>query len=305
MTPTLADPETISSKAKSPKETLKRYSGWFFVLPYLILFSLFLLTPLIYGFRLSLYKSELLSLSPPRFIGAGNYAEAFRDPYFWKAMTVTMRMMLLVTPITILTALGIAVGINSLPRKRQTFFRSAFFVPGMLTISVVGIVWRWFYSPEFGVFNAYLGAFGLRPPWLGNPAWATLAIVIMTVWWTVGGPMIILLAGLQNQPEQYLEAAALDGATAFQRFRFISLPLLRPVLLFTIILNVIGAFQIFGQTLLVTKGGPEFGTRTLVQYIYDTAFNNYRMGYASSMSWILFVVIGAFAVIQFRALREK
>ena len=288
----------------SPK-TLKAFSGWLFVLPYLCLFGLFLLTPLLYGFRLSLFKSELLSSAPPRYVGTDNYTEALHDPYFWKAMTVTLRMMLLVTPLTIGTALAIAVGINSLPRKRQTFFRSAFFLPGMLTVSVVAILWRWLYSPEFGVFNAYLGAFGIKPPWLGHPGWATMAIVIMTVWWTVGGPMIILLAGLQNQPEQYLEAAALDGANSWQRFRYISLPLLRPVLLFTIVLNIIGAFQIFGQTFLVTKGGPEFATRTLVQYIYDTAFNNYRMGYASAMSWILFLVIAGFSVVQFRLGREK
>ncbi len=284
---------------------LKRYSGWLFVLPYLALFLLFLVIPLVYGFSLSLSKSELLSTVKPRFVGLGNYGEAFHDPYFWKALGVTFRMVALVTPLTMLLALGIAVGINSLPRRRQTFFRSAFFLPGMMTVSVVGILWRWFYNPEFGVFNAYLEVLGLRIPWLGNPGWATLSIVLMTLWWTVGGPMVILLAGLQNQPEQYAEAAALDGAAPFQCFWKISLPLLKPVLLFTTVLNVIGAFQIFGQTLLVTKGGPEFSTRTLVQYIYDTAFNNYRMGYASAMSWILFLVIGIFSAAQFRLLRES
>jgi multiple sugar transport system permease protein len=172
----------------------------------------------------------------------------------------------------------------------------------MITISVAGILWRWFYHSEFGVFNAILGT---KIPWLNTPGMAMASIVLMTVWWTVGGPAVILLAGLKQIPTAYYEAAAIDGATGWQRFRHITIPLLRPVLLFVLVLNVIGAFQIFGQPFIISRGGPELSTRVLVMYVYETAFNFYRMGYASAMSWLLFLVIVAITLVQFRLLREK
>jgi len=130
------------------------------------------------------------------------------------------------------------------------------------------------------------------------------AIVLMTLWWTLGGPIVVLLAGLNQIPRQYYEAAAIDGAGPMRRFLHITLPQLRPILLFVSIMNIIGSFQVFGQTFMITRGGPEHSTRVLVQYIYETAFTNYRMGYGSAMSWLLFAVIAVFAIIQFRILRE-
>jgi multiple sugar transport system permease protein len=169
---------------------------------------------------------------------------------------------------------------------------------------VAGILWRWFYNSEFGLFNAYLTPLGLKVPWITDARWAMKSIVLMTLWWTVGGPTVALLAGLQNIPAHYHEAAALDGATGGQTFLHVTLPLLRPVLLFVVVLNIIGAFQVFGQTFMITRGGPELSTRSLVQYIYETAFNNYRMGYAAALSWLLFLVIAAFSFAQFRLMRE-
>jgi multiple sugar transport system permease protein len=127
----------------------------------------------------------------------------------------------------------------------------------------------------------------------------------MTLWWTLGGPSVVLLSGLQNIPVSYLEAASLDGATPTQRYFRIILPLLRPVLLFVTVMHVIGGFQVFGQVYMITRGGPELSTRSLVQYIYETAFNNYRMGYAAALSWILFAVIAIFTLVQFRLMREE
>ena len=281
-----------------------RMSGWFFVLPYLCLFALFIVTPLIYGLRLSVFQWDLLSAAPPRFTGLANFNEALHDNYFWKALGATFKLVVWIVPATVGLALLTAVAINAAPEKRQGFYRAAFYLPGMLTVSVVGILWRWFYSPDFGVFNAALAPTGFAAPWLTQPSWAIFSIVLLTLWWTLGGPMIILLASLRGLPPQYDEAAALDGATPAQTFWHVRFPQLRPVLLFVVVMNIIGAFQIFGQTFLVTKGGPEFATRSLVQYIYDTAFNNYRMGYASSMSWLLFLVISGFAVLQFRLMRS-
>jgi multiple sugar transport system permease protein len=142
-------------------------------------------------------------------------------------------------------------------------------------------------------------------PWLSDPAWAMPSIVLMTLWWTVGGPMVILLAGLKQIPQTYYEAAAIDGATGWRKLIYITLPLLRPVLLFVMVINVIGAFQVFGQTFIITGGGPENATRVLVQYIYETAFNHYRLGYGAAMSWLLFLVIAAFSILQFKVMRDR
>ena len=295
----MADP----SLRRAGNRRWSRLSGWLFVLPYLVLFGSFLLGPLLYGLRLSFFEWNLLSAVPPRFVGTDNFVEAVRDTYFQKALMTTVTMVACITPLTLALALSLAVGIDAVPEKRQNVYRSAFFIPGMLTVSVVGILWRWFYNPEFGVFNAALAPTGFKAPWLSHPVWAVGSIVLMTLWWTVGGPMVTLLASLKGLAPQYDEAASIDGATPWQRFFLIRLPQLRPVLLFVVIMNIIGAFQIFGQTFLVTRGGPEFATRTLVQYIYETAFNNYRMGYASAMSWLLFLVISGFAVLQFRLMK--
>lgn len=285
--------------------SLRRYSGYLFLAPYLALFAAFLLAPLVYGFVLSFFEWELISPAPPRFIGLGNYAEAFGSHYFWSALGATFRFVVMSVPLTVAVALAVAVGLHAAPVRRQGLYRAAYFLPVILSISVVGILWRWFYNPEFGLFNAWLAPLGMKLPWVSDSDWAMKSIVLMTLWWTVGGPVVVLLAGLHQIPAQYYEAAAIDGATRWQRFRHVTLPLLRPVLLFVVVMNVIGAFQIFGQTYIVTRGGPELSTRVLVQYIYETAFNNYRMGYGSAMSWLLFVAIAIFTALQFRLMRER
>ncbi|MGB7160447.1 MAG: sugar ABC transporter permease [Tepidisphaeraceae bacterium] len=286
----------------------RRLAGYLFLLPYLTLFCVFLLLPLCYGLVLSFQKYNLVESKDvaPTFVGLANYREAVADPYFRRALWATARFVIMAVPATVGLALLLAVGIESLPARRQGFYRLCIFIPTMITISVAGILWRWFYNSQFGVFNALLEPLGIGPVnWITDKRWAMPSIVLMTVWWTVGGPTVILLAGLKQIPDAYYEAAAIDGAVGWRRFIHITLPLLRPVLLFVLVLNVIGAFQIFGQTYIITRGEPEMSTRVLVQYIYDTAFNFYRMGYGSAMSWLLFLVIVAFSLIQFRVLREK
>lgn len=282
-----------------------RASGWMFAAPYLTLFTAFVIGPLLFGFALSLFRWELLSNVKPTFVGFENYAEAFRDPYVHQALGATLRFVWMAVPATILLALVIATGLNAVAGKRQGFWRAAIYVPHLLTVSVAGILWRWFYNKEFGILNAMLRPIGIEIPWLSDVAWAMPAIVLMTLWWTLGGPSVVLLSGLQNIPVSYLEAASLDGATPVQRYFRIILPLMRPVLLFVTVMHVIGGFQVFGQVYMITRGGPELSTRSLVQYIYETAFNNYRMGYAAALSWILFAVIALFTLVQFRLMREE
>lgn len=279
-------------------------SGWLFAAPFLLLFVTFVLGPLLFGLGLSLFRWDILSTRPAEFIGAANYQEAFKDEYVTKALGATVRFVYLAVPTTLLFALALAVGLAGVSEKRRAFWRALCYLPHLLTVSVVGLLWRWFYNTEFGLFNAYLAPFGIKIGWLSEVSWAMPAIVFMTLWWTVGGPMLVLLAAIQNIPAAYHEAAAIDGATPTQGFWRITLPLLKPVLLFSMVMNVVGSFQVFGQVYMITRGGPELSTRTLVQYIYDTAFNNYRMGYAAALSWLLFLVIAVFAVIQFRLMRE-
>jgi len=281
------------------------WSAYLFALPFLALFGAFVAAPVLYGLGLSMTRWELLSREPAVFAGADNFREALSDPYFWKALAATFRFVALATPATVLLALVAALGLHALRGRRQSLYRAAYFAPTLITISVAGILWRWFYNSEFGLFNALLAPFGLKAPWLTDPAWAMPSIALMTVWWTLGGPVVVLLAGLQQIPAPYLEAAELDGAGPWQRLRSVTLPLLRPVLLFVVVLNVIGAFQVFGQVYMITRGGPEMTTRTLVQYVYETAFNNYRMGYAAALSWLLFAIIAALSVAQFRLMRER
>ena len=280
-------------------------AGYGFLLPYLVLFVTFLLLPLGYGMWLSFMRYELLSPQPPTFVGLDNYAEAMRDERFWQALFATARFVLLTSPATVLVALLLAIGINTIPERRQHFYRLAIFVPTMITISVAGLVWRWLYNTEFGVFNSILARVGIKGLWLTDTAWAMKSLAGMTLWWTVGGPLVILLAGLRQIPEVYYEAASIDGAVGWRRTWHITLPLLKPVLLFVVVLNVIGAFQVFGQPYIMTTGGPERSTFVLVMYIYETAFYNYRLGYGAAMSWLLFVLIAFFSVIQFRLMREK
>ena len=286
----------------------RRFTGYLFLLPYLTLFCVFLLLPLGYGLVLSFHKYNMAESknAAPVFIGLTNYREALSDQYFRRALWATARFVMMAVPCTVGLALLLAVGINALPERRQPFYRLCIFVPTMITISVAGILWRWFYNSQFGVFNALLAKVGVEPiNWITDKALAMPSIVLMTVWWTVGGPTVILLAGLKQIPEVYYEAASIDGAVGWRRFVHITLPLLRPVLLFVLVINVIGAFQIFGQTYIVTRGEPELSTRVLVQYIYDTSFNFYRMGYGAAMSWLLFLVIVTFSLVQFRVLRER
>ena len=286
-----------------------RRSGWnyLFLAPYLSLFLVFLILPLIFGLWISFQEYELARQvnDAPKFVGLRNYTDALHDDYFWQALWATTRFVIFSVPLTIITALLFAVGIEAVPGRRQDVYRLAVFLPTMITISVAGILWRWFFNSEFGVFNALLAPLGIKVPWLLTSGWAMTSIVLMSLWWTVGGPTVILLAGLKQIPESYYEAAAIDGAVGMRRFFYVTLPLLRPVLLFVTVINVIGAWQIFGQPFIITAGGPLLSTRVLVQYIYVQAFNFYHMGYGAAMSWLLFVVIVVFSIVQFRVLREK
>lgn len=284
----------------------RRWAGYLFLFPYLILFCTFLLGPLIVGLVMSFMEYDMLSPTPARFVGVTNYREALYDPYFWKSLRATTLFVVLSVPITIPLALLLAVALESVGGRRQMLYRIAIFAPTVISVSVVSLIWRWFYNKEFGLLNAILAWAGIEPVgWLHTPFIAMASIVAMTLWWTIGGPMLVMLAGLKQIPQQYYEAAAIDGSIGWSALIKITLPLLKPALLFSLVMNIIGAFQVFGQPFILTGGGPELSTRVTMQYIYQSAFQFYRLGYGSAMSWLLFIVIAFFAAIQFRLMRER
>jgi multiple sugar transport system permease protein len=281
----------------------KQWAAYWFIAPYFSLFALFLLLPLGFGLVMGFFQWELASPLPPQFIGLGNFRELWADPYFIAAAKATARFTLFLVPLTVAMSLGLAVGLASLKRG-MTFFRAVIYVPTLLNVAVAGILWKWFLSADFGLFNSLLTRFGVPGiGWLTEANTALPSVVIMTLWWTIGGPTIILLAGVQAIPATYYEAALIDGASAWRQFRHITLPLLRPVLTFVVVMNVIGSFQVFGQTYILTPtGGPGLSTLTLVQYIYQTSFENYRLGYGAAMSGVLLCIIVGITLVQLKLL---
>jgi multiple sugar transport system permease protein len=281
-----------------------RWSGYAYVAPYAIVFIAFVVLPFVVSLTLSFCQYDLVAQRPPRFVGFANYKEAIHDPYFWKALGVTCRYVVWIIPTQLIVSMLLGLGMHAMTRGQRTI-RAMLFLPGMFSIAVTGILWQWFYNQEFGLFNSLFHWIGLPGvPWLSSINLAMPSIVLMTLWWTVGGSAAVVLTGLQQIPRQIHEAASIDGANAWQSFWQITLPMLKPVLLFMVVMNTIGAFQMFAQSMILTGGGPEMSTRGVVSLIYDTAFANYRLGYGAAISWLLFLFIAAFSFLQFRLIRR-
>ncbi len=281
------------------------------IIPLCIYYTVFLIFPMSYSFVMSFFDWNIASMvQTPKFIGVQNYAYAlFTDNLFWVCLQNTLYYALLDIPAGVAVALLLAVLINSRPRFRS-FFRTAFFLPVLTSMVAAGIIWRWLYQPQFGLINSLIqmisDAFGLAlplPRWLLDPALAMPSIALMSIWKGSGYTMVIFLAALQGIPDSYYEAARVDGANSRQTFRYITLPLLRPALIFVLITGLIGALQAFTAMFVMTRGGPVNATRTIVYLLYDQAFRMFRFGYASSIAFLLFIVILVFTLVQTRFLR--
>lgn len=268
-----------------------------FVLPFAAAFLVFFVTPTLFGLVMSFLDWEMLSGLPPRWVGGANYLEALQDARFQQSLLITGVFVLLTVPLNLLVALGLAAGVSALPR-RQGLYRSLIYLPVLLNITVASLLWRWFYSTKFGLFNKLLQPWGVELPWLTDPALALPSISLMTVWWTSGVSFLILLTAFQQVSPSLYEAAEIDGANAWQKFRFVSLPQIMPVLGFCTLLEVLASFKVFGQPFLMTGGGPEGATRVAMQYIYETGFSFFRMGYASALSWVAFLLIFAIMLLH-------
>lgn len=277
-------------------------AGWGFVTPALVLIGVFFVLPVAASLILSLTDFDLYAIADPRntrLVGLRNYVALFRNPLFWTALENTFYFALVGGPLTVVTSLGAALLVNARLVPFKPFFRTIFFVPFVTTLVAVAVVWRYLYHPRYGLFNYALSAIHIGPiDWLGNPRWAMPAIIIMAVWKNFGYNMLICIAGLQSVPDELYEAAALDGATALQRFRYVTLPMLRPTLVFVVIVTMIGYFQLFAEPYVMTAGGPLRKTTSLVLLMYEEGFRWWRMGAAAAMAFVLFAIIGMASAIR-------
>ncbi|WP_108249653.1 carbohydrate ABC transporter permease [Planctomonas deserti] len=267
--------------------------GWAFAAPFVIAFLLFLVWPIIYGFYLSLTGQSITGANS-ELIGFENYGEAFRDADVWRSLGNTLWFTVLSTVPLVLVALILALLVN-LGLPGQWLWRLAFFAPFLLASTVVSLFWIWMYNPQLGLVNSILGG---QTAWLTDSNTAMISVVITTVWWTVGFNFLLYLAALQNIPEQQYEAASLDGAGKWRQLFSITIPQLAPTTLVIVILQILASLKVFDQIYIMTGGGPGGATRPIVQYIYETGFTAYRLGYASAVAYVFFAIIVIASVAQ-------
>ena len=280
------------------------FYGVLFVIPALVFFVIFKILPVFTALWFSFTKYDILR--PPRFIGLKNYIHILHDPHFIHSLGVTLYYAGVSTLILLPLSLGVAIALNKKIKLRD-LYRSLYFLPYMMSLFAVAIIWMLIYNP-YGLMNWVLGLFIPGQPstrWLITETYALPAIIIMRIWWATGYYMILFLAGLQTIPSEYYEVAKLDGASWWNSFWSITLPLLRPILLFVIVISIINAFQTVDIFLIMTKGGPVDATTVLALLVYETGLKYFRMGEGSAMSVILFLILLVFTLIQLRVFREE
>jgi multiple sugar transport system permease protein len=257
------------------------------------------LTSVVGGFAISLTQWDILT--PPKWIGAGNYLKMLNDDErFRQTLLNTLYFTLGVVPLGTALSLVAAVVMNQ-GLKAQTLFRTTYFLPTVSSGIAIALLWGWLYNAQYGLINYLLGLVGIpKVSWLGDTRFAMPAIIIMTIWRGLGYNMVLFLAGLQGIPPEFYEAATIDGASRWRRFRHITLPLLSPTTFFVIVLSMIGSFQVFEATYVMTQGGPFFSTYTMVLYIFFEGFQWFRMGYASALAYVLFAMILTVTLVQLR-----
>ncbi|BCW55964.1 sugar ABC transporter permease [Arthrobacter sp. FX8] len=279
-------------------------SGWGFAAPFLAFFVVFLVWPVLYGIYMSLTGKSLTGANDS-VIGFANYAEAFADADMWRSLGNTLYFTVISTVPLVLVALVMAALLNAgLPA--QWLWRLSYFAPYLLASTVVSLFFSWMYNPQLGLINDSLSRIGIpKVAWLNDPNVAMWAIVIATLWWTVGFNFLLYLAAMQNIPQQHYEAASLDGAGAWRQLFSITLPQLGPTTVMIVLLQVLASLKIFDQVYQMTAGGPGGSTRPVVQYIFETGFTGYRLGYSAAISYIFFGLIVVVSVMQFVITRRR
>jgi len=288
----------LAPSPRIPQKLRTDLHGYAFAIPFLFVYAVFMLWPIISGLRMSFSNVSLLGGSSPS-VGFQNYDQALHDPDFWSALWHSVEFTVITTPPLVVLGLGLAILANRVMPGRA-IFRMALFAPFVLPVTVVTLLWGWLYEPSFGLINGYLKQLGLPAiGWLTDTSTAMPAIAITTIWWTLGFNFLLYLAGLQAIPREIYEASAVDGAGAWTQMWRLTVPLLKRTTAIVVILQVLNSLKVFGQIYAMTNGGPNFSTRSMVEYIYDQGFTSYHLGYAAAMSFLFFIVLLAVSVFQF------
>jgi multiple sugar transport system permease protein len=288
--------DTRRKKRPSGIQRAEWRAGWLFATPFLLGVLIFWLGPMLYS--LFLVTQDWNMLGPPKFVGFANIKRMFEDPLIGTALGNTAFFTFIGVPLQLAVALLLAIALNQKLRGRA-IFRTIFYLPAITPAVASAVVWRQIFNSEYGVLNNLLGFVGIpAQKWLFDPQLAKPAFILMTLW-GVGPQMVIFLAGLQSVPVELIEAASIDGAGAWRRFWSISLPMLSPVLFFNLVMGIIGSFQVFTASFIMTGGGPQNATLFMVLKLYYEGFRDFRMGYAATLAWLLFAIIMLFTAIQF------
>jgi multiple sugar transport system permease protein len=290
---------SVPSAKRSTIARREARAAWLFLIPSLILFTVFTALPVVSAFLISFSHWDLFN--PPRWAFLDNYIALFNDPIFRQVLGNTGYYVALAVPLQMLLGLLCALGLNrGVPG--QAFFRVVYFLPVVTSTVAAGLVWAWLFNSNFGLINMGLSAVGISdlPKWLVSSRWAMPAVITVSVWQGLGYAMVLFLAGLQNIRKDLYEAAALDGATGWTRFLHLTLPLLSPMTFFVLIISIIGSFQVFELVFVMTKAGPANATNTLVYFIYQNGFMFYQMGIASAAAMVLFLIVLVLTLVQYR-----
>ncbi|KPK40553.1 MAG: hypothetical protein AMJ78_07075 [Omnitrophica WOR_2 bacterium SM23_29] len=285
------------------EEKRNLFKGLLFTSPWLIGISVFIIYPFIASCYYSFCYYSVLQ--PPRFIGLLNYKDLFTDPIFWKSLWNTFYYAAFMIPLGFVMCLGLAMLLNTKVRG-MAFYRLIFFIPSLVPMVAGSILWMWIFNGEYGLLNNFLTKIGIpNPPnWLMDVNFAKPAIIIMSLW-ALGQTIVIYLASLQDVPVSFLEVAELDGANWFGKLRHVTIPMISPVIYFNVVMGIIASFQVFAQAYIMTGGGPQRSTTFYTLYLYQTAFEDFRMGYASAMAWILFIIILILTLLVTHFSRER
>ncbi|MEU2025583.1 sugar ABC transporter permease [Streptomyces sp. NPDC016469] len=315
-----AGPDRVPAQAGGPpgpqQEELRpdrlsrqNLAGWLYSTPFLALFLTFMAFPIVATFVMSFTDFGLRNVTHPfdaNFVGLDNYTALFDDPKFMKALFNTCYFVVLGVPLTIGSGLAAAVLLNSGIDRLRTFFRVGFYVPVVTAIVAVAVIWRFVLDPSEGLIAGLGAQLGFSTPdFLASKALAMPSLIVMAVWRNMGTAMVLFLAGLQAIPAEVREAAELDGAGAFQEFRRITVPLLRPTMLYVAVMTTIGFLNVFEEPFVMTDGGPGDSTLTVSLHMYKEGFSFFHMGSASAMAYVLFTIVLAVTLLQFRLLKDK
>ncbi len=297
--PRLAPPKRFSLPFSPSLKTREAIAAYVFLTPFLIFFAIFVVRAVIASVGYSFLDWRLLRPKTP-YIGLDNYVELFGDPIWWQSVSNTIIFTVMTVIGSTVVALIAALAVTQ-PIRGKQFFRVVLYIPQLMSVGAIGLIWVWLLSTQFGVINYFLSFIGIRPiNWLGDPNLVLPALSLTTIWWTFGFPMLIFIAGLQGIPDHLYEAAKIDGGNGWQIFWKITLPLLRPTLLFVTVTGVIGHFQVFGQPYIITGGGgPGRASWTVIIYLYNQAWIAFRMGYGSAVAVAIALIMAVITTFQF------